>query len=156
LADSTPFTQQDQPHRVPAPDDREEGSDDLFEGDAAAHVPSREAPNELAARAHSVPDGAGDDAVASPYVPMAPLWRMARERLRAELTPAQYSSWLVNTDLYRAPDGALVLVAHTTFAAELIARRWGERIQWVLGDIMSQVVPLTVKMQRPGSAVPDG
>jgi chromosomal replication initiation ATPase DnaA len=94
--------------------------------------------------------------VARPYVPMAPLWRMAQQRLRAELTPAQYGSWLVNTDLYRAPDGSLVLVTHTTFAAELIARRWGERIQWVLGDIMSQVVPLTVKMQRPGSAVPDG
>jgi hypothetical protein len=156
LAGSTPFTQQEQPHRVHAPDDREEGSDAAVDDDAAAHGSARDAPHELAARAHSVPDGPVDGAAVSPYVPMAQVWRMAQQRLRAELTPAQYSSWLVNTELYRAPDGALVLVTRTTFAAELIARRWGERIQWALGDIMGLVVPLTVQMRRPGSVVPDG
>ena len=86
---------------------------------------------------------------------MAHLWLMAQQRLRAELTPAQYSSWLANTDLYRAPDGVLVLVTRTTFAAELIARRWGERIQWVLGDITGRACPVAVQMRRLDRAVPD-
>jgi DnaA N-terminal domain len=150
------FTEHDQPRREPAPDSREEGSDDTADDDEAARASPPDELNEPDARANGVPNAAVDGTVVTPDVPMAHLWHMARQRLRADLTPAQYSSWLVNTELYRVPDGSLVLVTGTTFAAELIARRWGERIQWVLSEITGRVVTLTVRVQRLGSAVPDG
>src|SRR5258706_611851 len=109
-AGSRTLTAHHQPDRLPTPDDREEG------GGAAADAFSPDAPNEPDARARGVPGGPVEGAVATPYVSMAHLWLMAQQRLRTELTPAQYSSWLGSTDLYRAPDGALVLVTRTTFA----------------------------------------
>jgi hypothetical protein len=152
-AGSALVTQQDQPHRAPVPHSREHGRDDPAEHYSAADAVSLE---ELEARARSVPEGAAEGAVGMAYVPMGPLWHIARQRLRADLTPAQFSSWLANTDLYRAPDGALVLVTRNTFAAELIARRWGERIQWILGDISGHACTFVVKTRRPSGAVPDG
>lgn len=146
LAGSTTFTPQDQSHRVPAPDDRKEGSDDSVDDEEAAHV---------SARVDGAPDGAGDGTAASPYVSMTHLWRMVQQRLRAELTSAQFNSWLANTELYRAPDDALVLLTRTTFAAELIARRWGARISSMLREITGQGVPLRVQRRRPDSVVVD-
>jgi hypothetical protein len=147
LAGSTTFTPQDQPHHMPAPDERKERSDDIVDDDEAARVSTQ---------ADAAPDGAGDGTGASPYVSMTHLWRMVQQRLRADLTSAQYSSWLANTELYRAPDDALVLVTRTTFAAELIARRWGARIHSMLCEITGQGVPLRVQRRRPDSVVPDG
>ena len=101
-------------------------------------------------------DDSVDDLVHTVYLPVRHLWCMARQRLRADLTAAQYSSWLVNTELYRGSDGSLVLRAGTTFAADLIARRWGQRIQWILSDMTGQVATLSVRAQLPGSDVPEG
>jgi hypothetical protein len=141
----------DRPHRAPMSHSHEDGCDDAAEGHSAADAASLEG---LIARARSVPEEAADGAMVTSYEPMGHLWHIARQRLRADLTPAQYSSWLANTDLYCAPDGSLVLATRSTFAAELIARRWSERIQWVLSDITGRACTLTVTTRRPSSAAP--
>jgi hypothetical protein len=94
--------------------------------------------------------------VAPPGVPQPQVWWLAQQRLKAELTSAQYSSWLANTDLYRRPDGFLVLVTRSTFAAEHIAQRWGERIAWVLSQVTGQRCPLEVRPWRPRDGRPRG
>ena len=82
------------------------------------------------------------------------LWQMARQRLRADVSAAQYTSWLVGTDLVRAPDGTYLLLTRTTFAAEHISRIWGHRIAWILREITGR--PCVLNTQRRPDNVPDG
>lgn len=82
------------------------------------------------------------------------LWQMVRQHLRADVTAAQYTSWLVGTALVRAPDGTYVLLTRTTFAAEHISRLWGQRIARILGGMTGR--PCVLTFQRRLDGVPDG
>ena len=106
--------------------------------------------------ASAVPEETAADRIdLSACVAAGSLWQVARQRLREDLTAAQYTSWLVGTDLVRAPDGTYVLLTRTTFAAEHIHRQWGERIAWILSGVTGRRCTLTTHRQRLDT-VPDG
>ena len=50
----------------------------------------------------------------------AHIWRAAQERLRREMTSAQFETWLRGTSLSFAGAGDAVLSVRTTFARELL------------------------------------
>jgi hypothetical protein len=137
----------DGPGRMPVADARLTAHAGASEGDAGAHaaIPSLSHEGEGAAAERAL------GAAGGPYEPMRHLWFLARQNLRAELTPAQYGSWLADTELVRAADGSLVVVTRTNFAADLIARRWGDRIRWLLGQITGRDQALAVAVRRPGA-----
>src|SRR6478609_2515670 len=56
------------------------------------------------------------------------IWRGAQERLRQEMSSAQFETWLRGTQLRLDEDGAAELQVRTTFAKELLESRYRERI----------------------------
>lgn len=137
--------------------DRVNGSQRAPGNHTCAHADSRHAEH-LAQGDEFGEDSLGrrdDCAVTLPREPMWHLWLLVRQRLRANLTQAQFSSWLVNTKLYRTSDSTLVLVTHSAYAAELIDLRWGERIRQIIHEITGQDIVLTIRAQGLG-AEPNG
>jgi chromosomal replication initiator protein len=63
------------------------------------------------------------------------VWRAAQERLRQQMTRAQFETWLSGTRLAEASGGVTVLYVRTTFAKELLEARYRERIEAAIADI---------------------
>ena len=63
------------------------------------------------------------------------VWRAAQERLRQQMTHAQFETWLSGTRLAEASGGVTVLYVRTTFAKELLEARYRERIEAAIADI---------------------
>ncbi|HET9980156.1 MAG TPA: chromosomal replication initiator protein DnaA [Ktedonobacterales bacterium] len=59
----------------------------------------------------------------------AHVWRAALERLRRELSRAQFDTWLRGTQLESADDGAYELRVRTTFAKDMLETRYRDRIE---------------------------
>ncbi|HEX6122731.1 MAG TPA: chromosomal replication initiator protein DnaA [Ktedonobacterales bacterium] len=72
------------------------------------------------------------------------IWRAAQERLRREMTPAQFDTWLRGTSLAADDDGTSVLCVRSTFAKELLESRYRERIQAAIGEVTGQQCALRI------------
>jgi chromosomal replication initiation ATPase DnaA len=55
----------------------------------------------------------------------AHIWREAQERLRPQMTRAQFDTWLRGTRLSTLEQGAAMLAVRTTFAKELLESQCG-------------------------------
>ncbi|HEV2457361.1 MAG TPA: DnaA N-terminal domain-containing protein, partial [Ktedonobacterales bacterium] len=84
----------------------------------------------------------------------AHVWRAALERLRPQMTRAQFDTWLRGTSLAAAPDGAVVLRVRTTFAKELLETRFRERIESAIAEVSGRPCRLTVAV-APDTASAD-
>jgi hypothetical protein len=90
-----------------------------------------------------------EDTGAPPHVAVPHISSMEQQRLRAELTLAQYFTWFVMTKRSRTSDGAMVLVTHSSCAAEFIARNWGDHFRWTLSNMTGRTCPLTLMTPCP-------
>jgi chromosomal replication initiator protein DnaA len=73
------------------------------------------------------------------------VWRAALDRLRRELTRAQFDTWLRGTRLTAAgDDGIATLRVRTTFARELLETRYRERIEAAIADVTGQPCQLRI------------
>ena len=83
----------------------------------------------------------------------AHVWRSAQERLRQQMTRAQFDTWLRGTWLSASADGVTTLCVRTTFAKEQLETRFRERIAAAIGEVMGQSCALRIVVSAHG---PDG
>jgi chromosomal replication initiator protein DnaA len=74
------------------------------------------------------------------------IWRGAQERLRQEMSSAQFETWLRGTQLHLDEDGAAELQVRTTFAKELLESRYRERIEAAIAGVTGQPCALEVSV----------
>ena len=74
------------------------------------------------------------------------VWRGAQERLRQEMSSAQFETWLRGTQLRLDDDGAAELQVRTTFAKELLESRYRERIEAAIASVTGQPCALEVSV----------
>jgi chromosomal replication initiator protein len=74
------------------------------------------------------------------------IWRGAQERLRQEMSSAQFETWLRGTQLHLDEDGAAELQVRTTFAKELLESRYRERIEAAIASVTGQPCVLEVSV----------
>ena len=65
----------------------------------------------------------------------AHVWRAALERLRRELSRAQFDTWLRGTQLEGAEDGSYELRVRTTFAKDMLETRYRDRIEAAIAGV---------------------
>ena len=87
----------------------------------------------------------------------AHVWRSAQERLRQQMTRAQFDTWLRGTWLSASADGVTTLCVRTTFAKEQLETRFRERIAAAIGEVMGQscVLRIVVSAGGPESTTED-
>ena len=78
------------------------------------------------------------------------VWRTAQERLRQQMTRAQFDTWLRGTWLASASDGATLLCVRTTFAKELLESRFRDRIEAAIASVTGQPCRLRVVVAMGG------
>ncbi len=76
----------------------------------------------------------------------AHVWRAAQDRLRQQMTRAQFDTWLRGTWLDVGDDGATVLRVRTTFAKELLETRFRERIEAAVSEVTGKPCRLSVSV----------
>ena len=82
------------------------------------------------------------------------VWRAALDRLRRELTRAQFDTWLRGTQLTAAgEDGIATLRVRTTFARELLESRYRERIEAAITDVTGH--PCRLRIAVGSEQLPD-
>ena len=74
------------------------------------------------------------------------IWRGAQERLRQEMSSAQFETWLRGTQLRLDEDGAAELQVRTTFAKELLESRYRERIEAAIASVTGKPCALEVSV----------
>jgi chromosomal replication initiator protein len=74
----------------------------------------------------------------------AHVWRVALDRLRRELSRAEFDTWLRNTQLVTGDDGASVLRARTTFAKDMLETRYRERIEAAIAQVSGEQISLRI------------
>lgn len=74
----------------------------------------------------------------------AHVWRAALERLRRELSRAQYDTWLRGTQLAFTDDGVCVLRVRTTFAKDMLETRYRERIGAAIAEVTGEPCQLEI------------
>ena len=72
------------------------------------------------------------------------VWRAAQDRLRQQMSRAQFETWLRGTWLTTADDGATVLAVRSTFARELLETRFRDRIESAITSVTGQ--PCTLRI----------
>jgi chromosomal replication initiator protein len=85
-------------------------------------------------------------------VSYAQVWRAAQERLRPQMTGAQFDTWLRGTSLAPAGDGAAVLGVRTTFAKEMLETRFRERIEAAVRDVTGKPCRLRIVVASASAA----
>ncbi len=81
----------------------------------------------------------------------AHVWRAAQDRLRQQMTRAQFDTWLRGTWLVAGSDGTMVLCVRTTFARQLLETRYRELIERAIAEVTGQscVVQVAVATAEP-------
>lgn len=81
------------------------------------------------------------------------IWRAALERLKREMTHAQFETWLRGTKLRVAEDGSALLGVRTTFARELLESRYRARIESAIAAVIGRpcTLEITVATGHAGS-----
>ncbi len=74
----------------------------------------------------------------------AHVWRAALERLRRELSRAQYDTWLRGTQLAPTDDGGCVLQVRTTFAKDMLETRYRDRIEAAIAEVAGESCALQI------------
>jgi chromosomal replication initiator protein len=74
----------------------------------------------------------------------AHVWRAALERLRRELSRAQYDTWLRGTQLALTDDGVCILRVRTTFAKDMLETRYRERIGAAIAEVTGEPCRLEI------------
>ena len=74
----------------------------------------------------------------------AHVWRAALERLRRELSRAQFDTWLRGTQLALNDAGDCVLRVRTTFAKDMLETRYRDRIEAAIADIAGEPFALQI------------
>ncbi len=82
----------------------------------------------------------------------AQVWRAAQQRLRPQMTGAQFETWLGGTSLARATNGAAVLSVRTTFAREMLETRFRERIETAIREVTGKPCSLRIVVAPDGQA----
>jgi chromosomal replication initiator protein len=83
----------------------------------------------------------------------AHVWRAALERLRRELSRAQYDTWLRGTQLALTDDGVCVLRVRTTFAKDMLETRYRERIGAAIAEVTGE--PCRLEIAVDGESAED-
>jgi chromosomal replication initiator protein len=83
----------------------------------------------------------------------AHVWRAALERLRRELSRAQYDTWLRGTHLAFTDDGVCVLRVRTTFAKDMLETRYRERIGAAIAEVTGE--PCRLEIAVDGESAED-
>ncbi len=83
----------------------------------------------------------------------AHVWRAALERLRRELSRAQYDTWLRGTQLALTDDGVCILRVRTTFAKDMLETRYRERIGAAIAEITGE--PCRLEIAVDGESAED-
>ncbi|HST87862.1 MAG TPA: chromosomal replication initiator protein DnaA [Ktedonobacterales bacterium] len=86
----------------------------------------------------------------------AHVWRAAQERLRRDMTRAQFDTWLRGTWLAASDDGATLLCVRTTFARELLEARFHDRIAAAIAEVNGQPCRLRIVVAAAGAAPTNG
>jgi chromosomal replication initiator protein len=81
------------------------------------------------------------------------VWRAALERLRRELSRAQYDTWLRGTQLALTDDGVCVLRVRTTFAKDMLETRYRERIGAAIAEVTGE--PCRLEIAVDGESADD-
>jgi chromosomal replication initiator protein len=74
----------------------------------------------------------------------AHVWRAALERLRRELSRAQFDTWLRGTQLALMDDGGCVLRVRTTFAKDMLETRYLDRIEAAIAQVAGEPFALRI------------
>ncbi len=82
----------------------------------------------------------------------AHVWREAQERLRPQMTRAQFDTWLRGTRLTTLEQGAAALAVRTTFAKELLESQYRERIEAAIAAVTGRPCSLTVVVAQGAQA----
>ncbi len=85
----------------------------------------------------------------------AQVWRAAQQRLRPQMTGAQFETWLGGTSLARATNGAAVLNVRTTFAREMLETRFRERIEAAIREVTGKPCSLHIVVAPDGQGEDD-
>ena len=87
----------------------------------------------------------------------AHVWRAALERLRRELSRAQFDTWLRGTQLVQTDGGECVLRVRTTFAKDMLETRYRDRIEAAIAEVSGEPCALEIAViagendpERPG------
>jgi chromosomal replication initiator protein len=72
------------------------------------------------------------------------VWREAQERLRPQMTRAQFDTWLRGTRLAALDGDVAVLAVRTTFGKELLESQYRERIEAALAEVAG--TPYTLRV----------
>ncbi|MGO8950935.1 MAG: chromosomal replication initiator protein DnaA [Ktedonobacterales bacterium] len=76
----------------------------------------------------------------------AHVWLAAQERLRQQMTPTQFDTWLRGTWLAEERDGVTVLCVRTTFAKEHLETRFRERIETAIASVTGRNCTLLLEV----------
>jgi len=82
----------------------------------------------------------------------AHIWREAQERLRPQMTRAQFDTWLRGTRLSTLEQGAAMLAVRTTFAKELLESQYRERIEAAIAAVTGRPCALSVVVAQGAQA----
>ena len=74
----------------------------------------------------------------------AHVWRAALERLRRELSRAQFDTWLRGTQLVLTDGGDCVLRVRTTFAKDMLETRYRDRIEAAIAEVSGEPCALQI------------
>lgn len=86
----------------------------------------------------------------------AHVWRATLDRLRQQISRAQYDTWLRGTQLEESADGILLLRVKTTFAKALLESRYLERIQTAIVEVAGEPHTLQIVVGGSGATTQQG
>ncbi|HEU5439569.1 MAG TPA: chromosomal replication initiator protein DnaA [Ktedonobacterales bacterium] len=81
----------------------------------------------------------------------AQVWRAAQDRLRQQMSKAQFDTFFGGTWLAEGEDGATLLCVRTTFAKESLERHFRDRISAAIAAVTGQLCALRVVVAPPES-----
>src|SRR5690242_3561397 len=99
---------------------------------------------------HAVSRDVDSSSQAGVIVSNSHVWRSAQERLRQQMTRAQFDTWLRGTWLSTSADGVMTLCVRTTFAKEQLETRFRERIAAAIGEVTGQSCVLRIVVSAGG------
>jgi chromosomal replication initiator protein len=76
------------------------------------------------------------------------IWRAAQERLRQQLTHAQFETWLRGTHLTALEDGQVVLQVRSSYAKDVLEGRYLQRIEEAISGAMGQICSLSIAVAQ--------
>lgn len=105
----------------------------------------------MLSRCHAVSRDVESSSQAGVIVSNTHVWHSAQERLRQQMTRAQFDTWLRGTWLSASADGVTTLCVRTTFAKEQLETRFRERIAAAISEVTGQSCVLRIVVSAGGA-----